>query len=262
MIRRNTAGSRRSIVERDSAAEYFFSLADDAASVILADPLRENVPRYSWRIQKEEEVKPDERIERIFSPQKADSGKENVRQASSVNLFELNSLVADCHECDAWMNRPENMMAGQGALHPLIVFVVDRVLEDGSFFLPQERAFFDKWMSALHLDVNKECHFTSVIKCPLCGDVIYPGCERILLEQLRMLSARVVMMLGSAGCFLVTGDGDIFKARSKVHTWNGFRTVCSFSPAQVLSDYQNLRRPVWEDLKKAAIEAGLKDRLG
>ena len=142
-----------------------------------------------------------------------------------------------------------------------VLFVVDHVAGDGSFMGEHEKAFFDKWMQALHLDVSRECHFTSVIKCPGAADIIYNGCERILRRQIEVLSPRVVMMLGSAGAFITTGDGDIFKARGRILEYHGTRTIVSFSPSQVLADYQVLRRPVWEDLKLAARAAGIDGRL-
>ena len=68
-------------------------------------------------------------------------------------------------------------------------------------------------------------------------------------------------MLGSAGAFITTGDGDIFNARGRILEYHGTSTIVSFSPSQVLADYQVLRRPVWEDLKLAARAAGIDGRL-
>ena len=139
--------------------------------------------------------------------------------------------------------------------------MLDRVAEDGSFLSANEEVFFSKWLAALHLDARKECYFTSVIKCPSGGGYIPQECENILIRQLESLRPAVVMMLGSAGALITTGSGDIFKAREKIHDYHGFRTVCSFSPSQVLENYRELRRPVWEDLKKAARIAGIDGRL-
>ena len=55
-------------MQRDSAAEYFFSLTDDALSVIKNDPLREVVRPYSYRIENEEDVKLDSKLDAISLP--------------------------------------------------------------------------------------------------------------------------------------------------------------------------------------------------
>ena len=252
-------------MQRDSAAEYFFSLTDDALSVIKNDPLREVVRPYSYRIENEEAVKLDSKLDAIIN---AGSGNETAAEAKRENaktprlsFLRLNDLLQDCHACDSWLNRNERTEAGHGALKPIFVFVLDRVAEDGSFMSANEEVFFSKWLAALHLDARKECYFTSVIKCPSSGGYIPQECENILIQQLEALRPAVVMMLGSAGALITTGSGDIFKAREKIHDYHGFRTVCSFSPSQVLEDYQSLRRPIWEDLTKAARIAGIDGRL-
>lgn len=252
-------------MQRDSAAEYFFSLTDDAISVIKNDPLREVVRPYSYRIENEEDIKLDSKLDAIINDR---SGQEDTREdkrenvkAPRLSFLRLNDLLQDCHACDSWLNRNERIEAGHGALKPVFVFVLDRVGEDGSFLSANEEVFFSKWLAALHLDARKECYFTSVIKCPSGGGYIPQECENILIRQLESLRPAVVMMLGSAGALITTGSGDIFKAREKIHDYHGFRTVCSFSPAQVLENYRELRRPVWEDLKKAAHIAGIDGRL-
>lgn len=248
---------------RDSAAEYFFSLVDEAAAIVRGDSLRELVKPASYRIEDEEEVAVSPAISSLFA-KKEEAESEPARvsvPSSALEVLRLGSLLDDCHDCEAWMNRNGSVRAGQGAPHPLILFVLDRVSPDGSFFSPQENDFFSKWLMALHLDVARECHFTSVIKCPGAADIIYNGCERILRRQIEVLSPRVVMMLGSAGAFITTGDGDIFKARGRILEYHGTNTIVSFSPSQVLADYQVLRRPVWEDLKLAARAAGIDGRL-
>ena len=249
------------MMERDSAAEYFFSLADEAASSILRDPLREIVPVSRWKILDQEEVELDDRLKQALSGTQEEPEKASKPQRpSSLSFLAVSEMLSDCHECEAWFNRTENITAGQGASKPLFVFVFDRVLPDGTYMTDQEDVFFSKWLAALHLDRAKECYLTSVIKCPGSGDFIYRGCEDILVRQLESLKPSVVVMLGSAGCFISTGDGDILAARGRVLDYHGFRTVCSFSPSQVLADYNALRRPVWEDLKLAASAAGIAGR--
>lgn len=249
---------------RDSAAEYFFSLVDEAASVILRDPLREVVERADYRIENEEEGTTNEKILDVFREKEEEVEPPRVeepRRGPALDFLRLNDMLMDCHQCESWLGRTDAVTVGRGASKPLMLFVLDRVSPDGSFFTPQEKAFFEKWLTALHLDVRKECHFTSVIKCPGESQYIYQGCEDILKRQVEVLSPRVIVMLGSAGAFIATGDGDIFHSRGKVLKYCGVDTVVSFSPGQVLADYSNLRRPIWEDLKLAARIAGTDDRL-
>lgn len=252
------------MLERDSAAEYFLSLCDEALAAVAHDSLREEVESVEYRLEAQEDVAISAALRQAVEGSAAKDGPKEAAQAprsATLALLDLESMLLDCHDCEAWLNRTDALSTGRGARNPVFLFVVDHVAGDGSFMGEHEKAFFDKWMQALHLDVSRECHFTSVIKCPSQADTIWKGCEDLLKRQIELLDPRVVVMLGSAGCFLATGSGDILAARGSVHEYCGHRTVCSFSPAQVLADYQGLRRPVWEDLKLAALLAGTDDRL-
>ncbi len=255
--------------ERNAAAEYFFSLLDDAISVIKKDPLREVVPLYDYEVHEADDVKLHPSLQAAFEEEKESTeitGKEKTEVArnktSALGYLELDSILADCHSCDAWFNRNELVTAGNGARHPIFMFVTDRVYADGAFLTAQENEFFSKWLDALHLDRRKECYFTSVIKCPMDGSWLPPGCEEILKRQIEVLQPKVLVMLGSAGCLIAANTIYIDDARKKTWTYEGLPTICTYSPGQVLGDYKNLRRPIWEDLKKAAEFAGTFDRIG
>jgi len=212
---------------------YFLSLCDEAERVLLADPLCERVKVQEYQV-KEMEVK---------APAKeAFTGKLSSRS-------EIRDALLSCHSCDLWMNRPEIMHASVGSMHPKLLFVVDKILPDGSFFTPQDMAYFKKWLEALGLK-TLESAITSVIKCPGGGFNIEEDCLKLLKLQVNAMKPGAVVFLGEAGSLIAADEGDIAIARKKNLSYEGVPCQVTYSPEMVLKD-RSLRRPVWEDLQRA-----------
>lgn len=255
------------MMERDSAAEYFLGLIDSAMAALKGDGLRELDPPSRYIVTTHPEEGPvvvaGHVIDSAHVEEETQADEAPARAAASAPSLArgLNALLEDCHSCPLWMNRNERTMVGQGSVRPLYLFVTDRVRQDGSFLMEAEEDFFRKWLQGLRLDVRKEVHVTSVIKCPSVDDVIEDGCEVLLKRQIEVLKPRVIVTIGSAGAFLASGDGDVFSARGAVRQYHGTPVVCTFSPSMVMDDYKVLRRLVWKDLKLAAGIAGTLDRL-
>lgn len=218
----------------NSAREYFLSLLDDALRSVKDDSLGEENPFLDYTL-KEEEKKPE--AERRLS----------VRER-----------FLNCHACDGWMQRDERFSAGKGPLHPLVVFVAERTLPGGAMLTPSEGVMLNTWSSAIKLEKAKECYLTTLIKCPSDSNTFHEECVSLLREQIRTLKPKVVLFLGPLALPLLNCT-TIQDARKLVHEFEGVTAVMTYSPSQVERD-PRLKAAVWEDLKKVAWYAGIKDR--
>ncbi len=220
----------------NEALAYFLSLCDEAERVISKDMLAERIQPCSYHIE-EKKVE----VKEVAAPTRKPLG------VSSRQL--IRDALLDCHSCDLWMKRPDNLNASVGSMHPLILFVVDKILPDGSFFNDVDMAYFKKWLSALQLK-TMDVAITSIIKCPFGGFSIEDSCLDILRMQIEAMQPKVIVFLGEAGSLIAADNTDIAVTRGQNLTYQNIPCQITYSPEMVLRD-NSLRRPVWEDLQKA-----------
>lgn len=221
----------------NDALAYFLSLCDEAERVISKDMLSEKLPPVSYRVEIKEEKAAENTIP---EPPKA--------TGASYRLA-IREALLNCHSCDLWMNRPEVMHASVGSMHPLILFVVDKILPDGSFFNEVDMAYFKKWLTALKLR-TMDVAITSIIKCPHGGFSIEDSCLDILKLQIEVMKPQCIVFLGEAGSLIAAENTDIAITRLESLTYHNTPCQITYSPEMVLRD-KSLRHPVWEDLQKA-----------
>ncbi|MCR5732410.1 MAG: hypothetical protein K6G51_05685 [Sphaerochaetaceae bacterium] len=225
---------------------YFLSLLDEAERVVTKDKLAEKlrVCRYTVTPIKEE-VKP--------APMRA------VQKGALSPLALVRDCYINCHACPLWQNRPDNDHPGVGTAHPLILFVVDKRLPDGSFLSKPDMAYLESWIKALCLEKNKEVHLSSIIKCPGGQFEISENCVKIFESEVDALKPRAIVFLGEASSMIATGNPNINETRGQLFRYRKIPSVVTFSPAMVLSD-QSLKRPVWDDLRLAGDAADIRER--
>lgn len=219
---------------QDSSLEYFLSLLDDAKRAVTKDGLGEKIPFLDYQVEQKIEEKNEEK------------------------KLSLRDLYLNCHSCDNWLGRDHRCLVGRGAQHPLVLFVVDKTLEGGAMLSPADGVMINTWSNAIKLEKSKECHLTSIIKCPGQCNEANQECINILKKQVEVLKPKVVFFLGLLGAKIL-GFDSIEKAREGVLSFNDTVAVVSYSPSQVQAD-PRLKALVWNDLKKVAFYAGIKER--
>ncbi len=218
----------------NSAGEYFLSLLDDALRSVKNDMLGEENSFLDYTLRGEE------------------------KKPSAERKLSVRERFLNCHSCDGWMHRDERFSAGKGPLHPLVVFVAERTLAGGAMLTPSGGVMLNTWSSAIKLEKAKECYLTTLIKCPSDEDTFHEECVSLLREQIRTLKPKVVLFLGPLALPLL-GCETMQDARKGIHDFEGATAVMTYSPSQVERD-PRLKAAVWEDLKKVAWYAGIKDR--
>lgn len=219
---------------QDSSLEYFLSLLDDAKRAVTKDGLGEKIPFLDYQVEQKIEEKNEEK------------------------KLSLRDLYLNCHSCDNWLDRDHRCLVGRGAQHPLVLFVVDKTLEGGAMLSPADGVMINTWSNAIKLEKSKECHLTSIIKCPGQCNEANQECINILKKQVEVLKPKVVFFLGLLGAKIL-GFDSIEKAREGVLSFNDTVAIVSYSPSQVQAD-PRLKALVWNDLKKVAFYAGIKER--
>ena len=221
----------------EAGYEYFLSLLDDAKRVVCNDTLGEGNPFVDYTIEKKEEA---------------------IINKTSDKPVSLKDLYLNCHSCNNWINRDHRCLVGRGALHPLVLFVVDKTLDSGAMLSAEDGVMINTWSNAIKLEKTKECHLTSIIKCPGESSEVNDDCIKILKEQVKSLSPKVVFFLGNLGAKIL-GFDSIEKARENVSEFEGAVAVVSYPPMMVQRD-PRLKAAIWNDLKKVAFYAGIKER--
>ena len=86
-------------------------------------------------------------------------------------------------------------------------------------------------------------------------------CIPFLKQQLRIINPEVICVLGRiAGQALLGGDFKISQRRGTWHSYEGIPLMPTYHPAFILrnpSRERQLKREVWEDIKKVMVHLGL-----
>ncbi len=169
-------------------------------------------------------------------------------------------LVAEeaeaCSRCALSMNR-NRTVAGEGAANPPVLLVGEGPGEEedrtGRPFVGRAGQYLETWLAPIGLERGK-CFVANCVKCrppqnrePRPEEIA--ACAPFLERQIEALRPRTILCLGRIAAQRILGSSaSLSGLRGKVHSKQGIPVVVTYHPSAVLRD-QNLKRPVWEDLK-------------
>ena len=120
----------------------------------------------------------------------------------------------------------------------------------------EEMDYFLKWMAAIDLDLEKDVLLMNFPRCRMPGNrPPFPEelnrCARYLPDLIKDHKPVLVLTLGpvAASCFMGSPGQKVSELRDQIGQWQDIPVIATYSPDQVLT-YDELKRPVWEDLKK------------
>lgn len=182
-------------------------------------------------------------------------------------LDELNSIsdrVAVCTLCKLHTGRTK-AVPGEGVLDPLVMCVGEGpgMEEDrtGRPFVGKAGHYLDKWLQAVELDRRTNCYIANIVKCrppqnrdPQPDEI--SACLPYLERQVALIRPRTILALGrvAAQALLGTSDG-VGGLRGRSYRFHTIPLVVTYHPSGVLRN-QDLRRAVWEDLKRLSSHFG------
>ena len=173
-------------------------------------------------------------------------------------LAMLEERVRSCTRCPLHEGRM-NAVPGQGVLDPQVMIVGEGpgAEEDrrGLPFVGRAGQYLDKWLEAIDLERGKNVYIGNVVKCRPPGNrdprpQESESCLPYLREQIELIRPRVILTVGrvASGILIGTSAG-ITRLRGRTYYYEGTPLIPTFHPSAVLRN-QDLRRPVWDDLKR------------
>ncbi|MBO4393139.1 MAG: uracil-DNA glycosylase [Spirochaetales bacterium] len=193
--------------------------------------------------------------------------KEPEDERLHMSFEALASDAKICTRCGL-CNTRKNVVFGTGCVDRPTVMVIGEgpgENEDiqGLPFVGRAGQFLDKWLAAISLSRDRNVYITNTVKCrPPQNRDPYPdekqACFAFLKQQIAIIHPQAILCLGRPASTLMTGqpDASMGSLRGRFFFYDGIPMICTYHPAAVLRDL-DLKRPVWEDLKKLARYLGL-----
>ena len=173
-------------------------------------------------------------------------------------LSELEEQVRVCTKCPLHQGRT-NAVPGAGVLDPRVMVIGEApgAEEDrqGIPFVGRAGQYLDKWLSAIELSRERDVYIANIVKCrppenrdPQSAEI--EACTPYLSRQIDIIRPKAVLAVGRFAANWITGGASgIGKLRGRTFDYKGVPVVVTYHPSGVLRNPE-LRRPVWEDLKR------------
>ncbi len=184
------------------------------------------------------------------------SGVPALAPGSMSDLPTLEKFIAGCPRCKLSKGRT-NIVFGQGNPKAELMFVGEAPGRDedeqGLAFVGRAGQLLTKVIEAIGRK-REDVFIANVIKCrppnnrnPEQDEVA--ACRPFLEEQIRLISPRVVVVLGTfAAQVILETDEPIGRLRGHWRTARGVRVMPTFHPAFLLRSPER-KKDVWEDMK-------------
>ncbi len=189
------------------------------------------------------------------------------RESADIRLsLDLGGLAADCAKCtrcrlastrtktvfgDGCIARPDVLVVGEGP--------GETEDKTGLPFVGRAGELLTKMLSSISLYRESNCYITNTVKCrppenrdPLPDEK--QACGLYVRQQIALIRPKAILCLGRGASCMLTGQEDCSMAqlRGRFFFYDGsIPMICTYHPAAVLRN-TDLKRPVWEDLKKLA----------
>ncbi|MGE4584780.1 MAG: uracil-DNA glycosylase [Sphaerochaeta sp.] len=220
----------------------FLKLLDDAESLLSASPVQSADGDFSNLID-------------ALLPLPVDR-----TSIQGTNFRQLETLVRECTKCRLQEGRT-NTVFGEGvAPAPLMVIGEGPGAEEdasGRAFVGKAGKYLDSWLSAIGMSRETNVYIANIVKCrppqnrdPQIDEV--QACIPYLKRQIQLVKPQILLLVGSvAARSLLQVDEGVGKLRGRFLRYEGLPVMVTYHPAGVLRN-MDLKRPVWEDLKKVA----------
>jgi len=197
-------------------------------------------------------------VEKLVPQSRSD---EDIRLSTDLNGLKKDCL--SCRRCRLCQTRT-NTVFGEGCEDRPDVFVVGEgpgETEDltGRPFTGKAGELLEKMLGAISLSRSENCYISNVVKCrpPQNRDPLPDEkniCGVYVKQQILLLRPKAILCLGRNAANYLTGEDGASMAQLRGRFFFYERSIpliSTYHPAAVLRN-PDLKRPVWEDLKKLA----------
>ncbi len=180
----------------------------------------------------------------------------------------LKKKALNCIQCKLATTR-HSVVFGEGNINADVMFIGEGPgrQEDltGRPFVGRAGEFLTKMIEKGMQIKRSEVYIANIVKCRPTVDMLMQkdrppdeeeidACQDYLIQQIKLISAKVVVTLGSpASKFLLKTQMGITKTRGKWHEYDGIPVMPTYHPSYVIrngGEMSPLKKDVWEDLKK------------
>lgn len=165
--------------------------------------------------------------------------------------------VQECKACSLYRFR-NKVVVGEGNFNAEVVFVGEAPGEEediqGRPFVGAAGKLLGRIIGAMGFR-REDVYIANVLKCrPPANRTPKPqeveACQHFLMEQLRAVSPRIIVCLGSVATSALLGSQEsITRIRGKMRQWEGIALMPTYHPSYLLR-YPERKKEVWEDMKK------------
>lgn len=193
-------------------------------------------------------------------------GVEFVTRESSV--LSLEEIILNCQKCPLAQTRT-HVVPGDGNLNAELMFIGEAPGRDedmqGRPFVGRAGQLLTKIIHAMKFQ-RDEVYITNIVKCRPPSNRNPHGteiasCKDYLLAQIELINPKVIVTLGkvAADLFIRSSLG-MTALRGDFHNFDNIKVMPTFHPSYLIRNEgnKNLKKMVWEDMKKVMAFLGKK----
>ncbi|MCS6959089.1 MAG: uracil-DNA glycosylase [Pseudanabaenaceae cyanobacterium SKYGB_i_bin29] len=160
-----------------------------------------------------------------------------------ASLDELVVVASQCQKCPLGATRT-NIVVERGSRNAPIMIIGEgpgqHEDEQGLPFVGKAGQLLDKILASVNLDPDRDVYICNVVKCRPPGNRVptdeeIESCKPYLLEQIRLVNPKIILLTGATAVRAITGDKQgITKIRGQWSQWEGRWVMPIFHPAYLL----------------------------
>ncbi len=193
-------------------------------------------------------------------------GVDFVTQESPA--LSLEETILNCQKCPLSQSRT-HAVPGEGDLNAELMFIGEAPGRDedlqGRPFVGRAGQLLTKIIQAMTFQ-RDEVYITNIIKCRPPGNRNPQGneiasCKDYLLAQIGLISPKVIVTLGKvAADFFIRSSLGMTALRGDFYDFEDIKVMPTFHPSYLIRNEgnRNLKKMVWEDMKKVMAFLGKK----
>lgn len=193
-------------------------------------------------------------------------GVEFVTRESSVSSLE--ETILNCQKCPLAQTRT-HAVPGEGNLNAELMFIGEAPGRDedtqGKPFVGKAGQLLTKIIHAMKFQ-RDEVYITNIVKCRPPGNRNPQGteiasCKDYLLAQIELINPKVIVTLGRVATdFFIRSSLGMTALRGDFHDFDNIKVMPTFHPSYLIRNQgnKNLKKMVWEDMKKVMAFLGKK----
>jgi len=177
-----------------------------------------------------------------------------------ATMKQLQRMVSECTRCSLCETRTHTVF-GEGVLPARLLIIGEGPGADedasGRAFVGRSGQYLETWLKPVGLSRMTNVYLANIVKCrppenrnPHAEEVV--SCLPYVKRQIQLVKPELILLVGGvASKALLNTDEGVGRLRGRFHRYEGVPVLVTYHPSGVLRN-EELKRPVWEDIKKVA----------